>query len=93
MSEKKVKQERKELEQSRQICEHCAFYMEQDAQIGHCRRYPPMGAFGQGPEGQLAVVGSGFPPVKHDHWCGEWQKGSLIKVARGLNGRIPTNLN
>ena len=72
-------------------CEHCAFFeMELGATgPGQCRREPPKPAFGGSPNGGLAILGSGFPPTAPTWWCGEWRKGTLVKVAKSLSPVIP----
>jgi len=72
-------------------CEHCAFF-EESPKVpngGFCRRLPPTPVFGLGPDKKLGILGSESPPVEPGGKCGEWRKGTLVKVAKSISPVIP----
>ena len=79
-----------------ETCEFCAYFAESrqvlpapgmppNPNIGTCHRNPPVPMFVMTPNGPK-MVGSGFPLTMKDHWCGEWKKGNIVRVARKIPG-------
>ena len=68
-----------------EICETCAYFEDSPnvPEGGLCHCHPPIVAWGATPQGPQPVA-SAFPPNKNDGWCGEWKKGSIVKVAKIL---------
>jgi len=69
-----------------ETCETCA-YFEDAAHVpsgGVCHCHPPILVFAQLPNGQFQPAASAFPPTQYSGWCGEWKKGSIVKIAKIL---------
>ena len=74
-------------------CGNCKFFTvnEADPNYGMCQHDPPthmwvpaqVGKNAKGePELAPHSIGSGWPPTQYKLWCGQWQKGSIVKVAQ-----------
>ena len=69
-----------------ETCETCAYFNE-NAGVpngGFCRRYPPTIVFIPTPAGPK---GGGSSPTltTRNGWCGEWKKGSVIRLANKIH--------
>ena len=58
---------------SRTKCGTCAHWVRDNGEVGHCRRSPPMPMLQpkQGLRGMEMALGSHWPPIGADRWCGE----------------------
>lgn len=63
--------------QKDQCCSNCNFeFLDKDRSASFCRRYPPS-AFPVVVPNQITQtmdhsIGTTYPPVQFDGWCGEW---------------------
>lgn len=66
-------------------CDKCKYFEESIIvpDGGVCHRNPPTAMFGMTPEGPRPM-GSAFAPTMKNSWCGEWKKGSLIKLSKNI---------
>lgn len=66
----------------KETCDTCVYFEESPIipNGGVCHRNPPTIMIGMTAEGPRPV-GSAFPPTLSTGWCGEWKKGSAIRLA------------
>ena len=77
-----------------ETCETCAYFedsnqvlpapgMPPNPNIGMCHRNPPVPMFGITPQGPQVM--SSHPSTMRSYWCGEWKKGSVIRLANKIH--------
>lgn len=67
-------------------CDTCEYYEEMvgvTPATGTCHRNPPVPIPAMTPEGPRVLGSSGLPTLGKS-WCGEWKKGSLVRVTKKL---------
>ncbi len=65
-------------------CQSCKFFGPEDGgqPQGRCRAHPPTAVLVVTAEG-TAQMGI-YPPTANTNLCGEWQKGTIVKIAKNL---------
>lgn len=57
-----------------ECCTNCRFFSENSKYGGSCRRYPPQFYSEFDPQIGHPTLGTGYPFMQHDQWCGEFQR-------------------
>ena len=68
-----------------ETCDQCAHFEDSPGvpKGGFCHCHPPTVAMMMTANG-LQPAASAFPPTQYTSWCGEWKKGSLVKLANKI---------
>ena len=68
-----------------ETCDQCAHFDDAGVvpDVGFCHCHPPTVAILMTQNGPQPA-GSVFTPTKRKSWCGEWKKGSLVKLANKI---------